>query len=168
MTRKQRQKLEELARERDIEVHAGMSNGDIYSLLGPTPPTDDQLVYLTDLVGGEVPVKTFAQARKLLDEFEDLRNSEILERFDWNVGDVLKWGDTYWRIANLYTGNHGNHKIRIEPIDLVDNTLGGALCKRLPGMGRTHNPRTLHLEGAHKVNRSVWPVKLTEYPPENQ
>jgi|GEM_PF-5606914 len=161
-------KLVALAQERGLIVTPEMVNKDLYRLLDPTAPTPDQLTYLSDLIGREVPVKSFAHARKLLDELEDLRNVEVLERYDWNIGDVLMWGGAYWRIKNIFTGHRLNHKCQLESVDLVPNGMGGARCVLQPSRTRIHNPRVLEIEHARKVDRSVWPVQLVEYPPDPQ
>lgn len=162
MARKQDPELAELARERGFEVHAGLSNADLHRLLGDTSPSDAQIAYAQALAGQQVPLKSYAHARKVIGDLEDLLNSQALNECNWNDGDVLAWRDGYYLIDKI----HGAalHRFSLRPVELEPD---GGLVHVVVSMKtklEVHNPVTLRREGARKVRLDTWPISLEEPP----
>ncbi|HVI69639.1 MAG TPA: hypothetical protein VM581_04225 [Magnetospirillaceae bacterium] len=163
MAKKQDPELAALAAERGFEVHAGMTNRDIRSMLGPTPPTVDQVKYVELLAGQPVSLTSFGHAHKVISELEDLRNTMALEKLGWQEGDILAWRDGYYQIVTIY-GSPAHHRFLLQIVDLESDG-GVAHCiVRKAERPYQHNPHILLRENAKRVDLSTWPVTLEEHP----
>ena len=139
--RKQNPELVAAAEEHGIPVNPGMSDADLVALLEPQPPTENQLRYLAVLAGrDDLPIKTFGQAWRLLSDFQDLRNTEVIEAYGWSEGTVISWNGGTWLIMNIY--GSASHRMRLQPVNVVRNGDTYRVAAR-PGKNEIHNPFTL-------------------------
>lgn len=163
MAKPQKPELVALAIERGIAVHAGMTNSEISNLLGPTSPSRQQQEYADVLAGQPVPLRTFAHARSVISDLEDLRNSQALASTGWQEGDILLWKDEYYLVVKQF-GSQAWHRFQLQIVDLEPQGDGASFVNRTEQRAVAHNPCTLVRDGARRVDLSTWPVTLEDHP----